>query len=250
MIPTTQGREEALKWTIFHLIKHLKKPFTVYIYNDITFPLSNRISSIITESKRKDVYSLVLNDRQELNSIRVGAGGARHYLFEAMKGKHDIIISLDDDMQITPNWYEQIEEAMKSYPNHCVFSSSMKRPGGNQSVVGAKMIFEGDQLIRKRLQTIHKNFQIADWAPLGCLVLCRKAVEKSITFPNIYTLDDEAFFLELKKRKINQTVIAVYAVALHRPIPAPSSNQRSDEWLSQSQHYLKRVYQVTVKLKK
>ncbi|MCA1059076.1 glycosyltransferase [Rossellomorea aquimaris] len=249
MIPTTYGREEALDWTIVHLLNYLKKPFSIYLYNDITAPLSNRLTKLIKRSKRKDVDFVVLNDRQELNSERVGAGGSRHYLFEAMKEKHDVIISLDDDMQITPNWYENIEKAMNYFPNHSVFSTGMKRPRGVKSIVGANMEFEGDLLIRKQLQTIYKKYQIADWGPLGCLVFCRKALEKDIKFPNIYTLDDEAFFLELKKRNINQTIVVTDAVAIHRPIPTPSSNQRSDKWVALSQQHLKKFYQITVKLK-
>ena len=249
MIPTTHGREEALEWTIIHLLSYLNKPFKVYIYNDITLPLSTRINQIVKSSKRSDVNYVVLNDRQEINTKRVGAGGARHYLFEAMKGNYEVIISLDDDMQITPNWYEHIENAMTYYPYHSVFSTGMKGPNSVKNIVGANMEFEGEKLVRKKIQNIYKDYQIADWGPLGCLVFCRKAIEKQIIFPKIYTLDDEAFFLELKKRNIHQTVVATKAVAIHRPIPTASSNQRTDEWLSLSQQYLKQAYQITVQLK-
>ncbi|MBW3113781.1 MULTISPECIES: glycosyltransferase [Bacillaceae] len=249
MIPTTLGREKTLEWTILHLLNYLKKPFTVYVYNDITSPLSVRLTRIMKSSKRNDVDIIVLNDRREINTERVGAGGSRHYLFQAMKGKYDVIISLDDDMQITPHWFEHIEEAMNYYPHHSVFSSGMKRPGGAEMIFGAKMEFEGNSLIRKRLRTVYRNFQIADWGPLGCLVLCRKAIEPIINFPKVYTLDDEAFFLELKNKNIHQTIVATNAIAIHCPIPTPSSNQRSNDWVSHSQQYLESAYQITVKLK-
>lgn len=247
MIATTVDRKAALRGTVMRLLEHINIPFSVYIYNDLAPPLHSYVTNIVQKTRRNDVSVKILNDHREISTVRVGSAGARHYLFEEMKSKHDMLASFDDDMQIGKGWYPAMKAAIAEHPQYCVFTGVMKGPQGGLLTAGNKMYIEGDQLIRKRIRSIEGRYHLADWGPIGCLVLCRKALTSEVKIPrDIYTLEDAAFFLELRKLGIHQTVVTTEAVTVHRAVPTANSN-RWPEKMPEIERYFREHYGVWIR---
>jgi hypothetical protein len=242
MITTTNSREESLKWNVNHLIKYINIPFSLYIYNDGAPPLKGMVSFLIEQSDRDDIHFEILNDDREISKEKVGCGGGRFYLFERVKWIHDIVVSLDDDMQITKGWYEKIVEAMNVYPNHSFFSCAVKGPDNVVQRAGSGMQIKDGVLYRIELAASAEKYQVAEWGPFGCLILCRKALQPEVKVPDLYVREDDAFYLEVKKLEINETVVVNDAVAIHRPIPTFESNLRIPEKMKEAEEFFIKKY--------
>lgn len=237
IITTIGTRKKALTLNINHLVQYIDVPFVLYVYNDAGPPMGDYLTNLLTKPNGKLV---MLNDHKEISNVRVGCGGARHHLFEIAKSRHEVIASLDDDMQITPGWFQSIQAAMDEYPNHCVFTGLVKGPKGGIQIAGSKMRIKDNRLSREALRTIPGKYGLTDWGPLGCLVLCRKALQPNLQIPPLFVREDSAFYLELRKLGINQAVVARDAVAIHRPIPVPESDlRRPSQMKAAEEYYLK-----------
>lgn len=242
MVTTTNTREESLLWNVKHLIKYINIPFSIYIYNDGAPPLKSDISALIEQSNRKDIYFEVLNDSREISQEKIGCGGGRFQLFERVKFIHEIVVSLDDDMQITEGWYEKMIEAINVYPNHSFFSCVVTGPDNVVQRAGSGMFIKDGILYRSELASTNEKYNIAEWGPFGCLVLCRKALKPEIKVPDLYVREDDAFYLEMKKFGINETIVVNSAVAIHRPIPTLESNLRIPEKMKEAEQYFREKY--------
>ncbi|UXH45329.1 glycosyltransferase [Rossellomorea vietnamensis] len=231
VITTTFGRENVLHWVVKHLCKDVKGKFHLYIYNDHALPLNQSLTTLIyKQQKRKDVKLFLFNDTGKLNGEKIGCGGARHFLFEQAKiNNHNIIVSLDDDMQLMPNWMDNIIHAMKVFPNHCVFTGIVKGKSGDIQHAGSNMQIINKTLYRSENKKVTPNFSKTEWGPMGCMAFCRSALSKDIVVPSLYIRDDAAFYLLLKKMGINETIVVPNAHAIHKPIPVPNSNLRIPE---------------------
>lgn len=213
MIPTAKGREVSLQNNLECLLKEIKDPLTVYIYNDLAGPLDQLVQSVLKRSNRKDVQCLIMNENNEISSVRVGAGGARYYLFEKVKDEgHQIVASLDDDNQITAGWYENILRAIEEFPDYSVFSSLLQHVvnGRNQSLHGGlRIVIDGVWLKRSQIRSFTDDYTIADWSPIGAMVFCREALKPEVKFPiELMVGEDAVMYLLLRKLGINQTVVA------------------------------------------
>ncbi len=242
MIPTTAGREPVLSWVVEHLCKDIPSPYHLYIYNDHAKPLIKSLFAILKKYRRNDIELVVYNDTGLLNPKKSGAAGARRLMFEQVKRKHDVVVSLDDDMQLKPNWLEVIFEAMRQYPNHNVFSGIVMGRDGKVQFAGSSFAIKDQVLYRKELTKIDGKYQITDWGPIGCMALCRSALSDSISIPPIYIRDDASLFLELRRFGWNETVVVAAAEAIHKPIPVPSSNLRLKEELEKEAIFFREHY--------
>ncbi|MDQ7862803.1 glycosyltransferase [Peribacillus frigoritolerans] len=190
------------------------------------------IQSLVTLIKtegRNDIALIVYNDTGILNKNKIGCGGARHLMFEQTKHKHDIVISLDDDMQLKPNWLDCVMEAMNDYPNHSIFTGVVKGPSGEIQLAGSNFNICNKTLYRYDITEVKEKYQLTDWGPMGCMALCRSALTDLVTIPPLYIRDDAALYLKLLNLGINKTVVVSGAEAIHKPIPVPSSNLRLKE---------------------
>jgi hypothetical protein len=242
MITTTNTREESLSWVVKHLIKYINIPFAIYIYNDGAPPLKDILTSLMGESGRNDIYLEVLNDSRELSLEKVGCGGGRFHLFERVKLNYEMVVSLDDDMQITEGWYEKIIEAINLFPNHSIFSCVVKGPNEVVQRAGSGMLIQNGILYRYEQTSFNEKYHVAEWGPFGCLVLCRKALQPDVKVPDLYVREDDAFYLEMKKLGINETVVVNDAVAIHRAIPTIESNLRIPEKMKEAEQYFLSKY--------
>ncbi|MGG5253243.1 glycosyltransferase [Neobacillus sp. SM06] len=242
MIPTTAGREPVLYWIVEHLCKDIPSPFHLYIYNDHAKPLIKSLFAILNKHQRRDIELVVYNDTGLLNSKKSGAAGARRLMFEQVKRKFDVVVSLDDDMQLMPNWLETILEAMEQYPNHNVFTGIVRGRDGKIQFAGSKFTIKDQTLYRQELTEIKGKYDVTDWGPIGCMALCRSALSESISIPPIYIRDDASLFLELRRFGWNETVVVTKAEAIHKPIPVPSSNLRLKEELEKEANFFRNQY--------
>jgi hypothetical protein len=246
VITTTRGRERVLHWVVQHLCKDVKGEFHLYIYNDHALPLQQSLNQLIyKQQKRNDIKLYLFNDTGRLYSEKIGCGGARHILFEQAKNNnHNIIVSLDDDMQLKPNWMDNIIHAMKVYPNHCVFTGVVRGIKGDIQHAGSTMKIINNTLFRSENKMITSNFGITEWGPMGCMAFCRSALSKDIIVPSLYIRDDAAFFLLLKKLGINETIVVPNAEAIHKPIPVPNSNLRIPEEMEKEIIWFRNTYGI------
>lgn len=242
LITTTSGREEVLHWVIQNLCKDISIPFHLYIYNDYAKPLIQSLITLIKTEGRNDIELIVYNDTGLLNKKKIGCGGARHFMFEQTKHKHDIVISLDDDMQLKPNWLENIMEAMNDFPNHSIFTGVVKGPLGDIQLAGSTFKISNKTLYRKDITEVKEKYQLADWGPMGCMALCRSALTDLVYIPPLYIRDDAALYLTLLNLGINKTIVVSGAEAIHKPIPVPSSNLRLKEEMDKEVIYFKEVF--------
>lgn len=242
IITTTSGREEVLHWVVKHLCRDIPIPFHLYIYNDHAKPLIHTLITLIKAEGRDDVELIVYNDTGKLNKNKIGCGGARHLMFEQTKRKHDIVISIDDDMQLKPNWLENIMEAMNEFPKHCIFTGVVKGPEGNIQLAGSKFNIINETLYRYDITEVKTKYQLADWGPMGCMALCRSALTDPVYIPPLYIRDDAALYLQLRGFGINETVVVSEAEAIHKPIPVPSSNLRLKEEMEKEVIFFKKKY--------
>ncbi|MCP3739189.1 glycosyltransferase [Rossellomorea sp. BNER] len=247
MITTTIGREQVLYWVVKHLCKDIPIPFHLYLYNDHANPLNTTLLKIINEEKRNDIKLVVYNDLGKLNTKKIGCGGARHFLFEQVKRNHDIVISLDDDMQLKPKWLENIMLAMDKFPKHCVFTGVVRRNDGSIQMAGSNFKIENKTLYRTENQKILplSKYHITEWGPMGCLAFCRSALTEPCIIPPLYIRDDAAFYLLLRRFGINETVVVPESEAIHKPFPVPSSNLRLKEEMEKEVIYFKKVHGLT-----
>lgn len=242
MIPTTSGRESVLHWVVQNLCKDIRMPFHLHIYNDHGKPLIPSLFSILRAQKRNDIELAVYNDTGLLNPKKSGAAGARRLMFDLIKRRYDIVVSLDDDMQLKPNWLENILKAMDQFPNHNVFTGIVRDREGRIQFAGSKFTIKDQTLYRQELTEIKEKFDLTDWGPIGCMALCRSALSDSISIPPIYIRDDASLFLELRRFGWNETVVVADAEAIHKPIPVPSSNLRLKEELEKEAVFFKTNY--------
>jgi cellulose synthase/poly-beta-1,6-N-acetylglucosamine synthase-like glycosyltransferase len=242
IITTTTGREKVLHWVVKHLCQDISTPFHLYIYNDHAKPLIHSIIRLIKTEGRDDVALTVYNDTGILNKNKIGCGGARHLMFEQTKRKHDIVISLDDDMQLKPNWLENVMEAMNQYPKHSIFTGVVKGPKGNIQIAGSKFNVIDKTLYRYDITEVKKKYQLTDWGPMGCMALCRSALTDRVSIPPLYIRDDLSLYLQLLNLGINETVVVSGAEAIHKPIPVPSSNLRLKEEMEKEAIYFREKY--------
>ncbi|ALC82139.1 MULTISPECIES: glycosyltransferase [Bacillus] len=242
MITTTSGRENVLYWVIKNLCKDITIPFHLYIYNDHAMPLHAILLKLINEQKRNDIKLVLYNDLRKFNNKKIGCGGARHFMFEQAKLKHDIIISLDDDMQLKPKWLEKVEEAMNYFPNHCVFTGVVRGPKGDIQHAGSTLKIENNTLYRSENKEVKSKYHVTEWGPMGCLAFCRSALKDHIVIPSLYIRDDAAFYLLLKRLGINNTIVVSEAEAIHKPIPVLNSNLRIKEEMEKEVIYFREVH--------
>jgi cellulose synthase/poly-beta-1,6-N-acetylglucosamine synthase-like glycosyltransferase len=242
IITTTSGREEVLQWVVRHLCQDISIPFHLYIYNDHAKPLHEMLTRLIGSQGRSDIQLVIYNDLRKLNGKRVGCGGARHFMFEKTKHKHDIIISLDDDMQLKPKWLENVLEAMRKFPKHCIFTGVVRRFDGSIQLAGSKFRIINRTLYRSDITDISKKYHFADWGPIGCMAFCRSALTGPVTIPPLYIRDDAALYLQLLQFGINETVVVNEAEAIHKPISVPSSNLRLKDEMEKEVGYFRKVY--------
>src|SRR5699024_10977081 len=121
------------------------------------------------------------------------------------KTKHDIVVSFDDDMQITKDWFKVIKKAIQDHPDHYVFTCPLRNPN-KRIVAGRKMTIKNQKLYHSPIHSVSGEYQYADWGPIGCLVVCRKALLPKVKIPNIFKREDACFYLEMKKFRLNATV--------------------------------------------
>ncbi|TLS37473.1 glycosyltransferase [Pseudalkalibacillus caeni] len=249
IIATTESRKESLLHTVTHLIKHIHDSFTLYIYNDAGPPLLPSLSKLLTSQKRSKIHLVLLNDQKEISTTKVGCGGSRYHLFEKAKMNNTYVLSLDDDMQITPNWFETMKEAFQQFPDHSVFTGVLKHPDNSIQAAGANFTAQEGKLRRIPNKTWEDKHHLADWGPLGYLVLCRQALQPPIKIPPLYVHEDAAFLLELRQKGIvgkEQTVVVTDAVAIHRALPVRSSNLRQPQKMAEAKQYIKRTYGLSI----
>ena len=242
MITTVKVRKQVLVENLERLVKFIPPPFAIYIYNDAGPQLYDEIKSVIPVSKKNEITIRCFNDRGEINKDPIGCGGGRHFLFEQMKGKFDIIISLDDDMLIKEGWFEAIIKGIEDYPEHSIYTGVVTDSRGRVQIAGSRMNFTGNTLKRKENRTVSGMYTVTDWGPLGCLVLCREALKEEVTIPNLFVREDSAFFLICKNLGINETIVCKNAVAVHKAHAVPSSNLRQPEKLQEAKEYYKKNY--------
>ncbi|XJZ28209.1 glycosyltransferase [Bacillota bacterium Lsc_1132] len=242
IITTTSGREPVLHWVVKHLCKDIPIPFHLYIYNDHAKPLIKSLFSLIKLQGRDDIELVVYNDTGLLNSKKIGCGGARHLMFEQTKRKHDVVISIDDDMQLMPNWLESILEAMNQFSHHNVFTGVVRARNNTIQLAGSKFSIKNQTLFRYDLTEVHNKYELTDWGPMGCMAFCRSALDDSVCIPPLYIRDDAAFYLQLRRLGINETVVVADAEAIHKPIPVPSSNLRLKEEMEKEIIFFRNEY--------
>ncbi|KGX92519.1 hypothetical protein N781_17040 [Pontibacillus halophilus JSM 076056 = DSM 19796] len=239
IISTTATREKVLEFTVASLCKDTKRPFTLYIYNDLAAPLYKRIRNIIDRNRRPDIELVVLNDSNEHSKVHLGCGGGRHILFERAKSKHPIVISLDDDMQLKKGWVEAVITAMGQFPNYHVYTGIVRNRNRDIEIAGTNFSVRNGYLYRTENQVITNKYMFTDWGPIGCIALRGKALLPQAQIPPTFTRDDAIFFMNLKKLNANQTVVVRDAEAIHKPIPVPATNLRSDQHMKEADQYLK-----------
>ncbi|MDQ0970655.1 GT2 family glycosyltransferase [Neobacillus niacini] len=242
MITTVKVRKQVLVENLERLVKFVPPPFVIYIYNDAGPQLYDEIKSVIPITKINEITLQCFNDLGEINKDPVGCGGGRHFLFEVMKEKFDIIISLDDDMLIHEGWFEAIITGIEDHPKHSIFTGVVTDSRGRVQIAGSRMNFRGNTLKRRANQTVSGTYTVTDWGPLGCLVLCRDALKKEVTIPSLFVREDSAFFLICKNLGINETIVCKNAVAVHKANAVPSSNLRQPEKLQEAKEYYKKHY--------
>ncbi|WP_419887269.1 glycosyltransferase family 2 protein [Neobacillus niacini] len=242
MITTVKVRKQVLIENLERLVKFIPTPFTIYIYNDAGPQLYDEIKSVIPKSKMNEITLQCFNDFGEINKDPVGCGGGRHFLFEQMKEKFDIIISLDDDMLIHEGWFEAIIKGMEDHPNHSIFTGMVTDSRGRVQIAGSRMRFIGSTLKRRANQTVKGMYTVTEWGPLGCLVICRNALKKEVIIPKLFVREDSAFFLICKSLGINETIVCNNAVAVHKANNVASSNLRQAEKLQEAKEYYKKHY--------
>jgi GT2 family glycosyltransferase len=242
MITTVKVRKQVLLENLDRLVKFIPPPFVIYIYNDAGPQLYDEIKTVIPESKSNEITLHCFNDLGEINKEPVGCGGGRHFLFEQMKGKFDIIISLDDDMLIHEGWFEAIIKGIEEHPNHSIFTGIVTDSRGRVQIAGSRMRFKGSTLKRRANQTVSGMYSVTEWGPLGCLVICRDALRKEVMIPKLFVREDSAFFLICKSLGINETIVCNNAVAVHKANAVPSSNLRQPEKLQEAKEYYKKNY--------
>ena len=112
-----------------------------------------------------------------------GCGTARSYLFHKLRDKYDMIISVDDDIEITEGWYKQVIEAYHKFPKVNMFTTMIMQEE-NVYTSGTYMSIE-----RNILTMIHNNKNLrkkyleTDFAPGGCMIFCREALKKFNPIP-------------------------------------------------------------------
>ncbi|WP_205174097.1 glycosyltransferase [Bacillus pakistanensis] len=242
IIPTTTNRERVLYKVVKHLLRDIPFPFSLYIYNDRANPLIPALTRLIKAVKRNDIKLVVYNDTGKLNNNKIGAGGARNLMFEETKLKHDVVISLDDDMQLKPQWVENVINAMNKYPKHCVFTGIVRGQDGKIQFAGSKFKINNNTLYRYDLTDMESKYKFTDWGPIGCMAFCRSALTESVYIPPLYIRDDASFYLLLRKFGINETVVVSDAESIHKPISVPSSNLRLKEELEKERGYFRKLY--------
>ncbi|MFS0777208.1 glycosyltransferase [Neobacillus sp. 3P2-tot-E-2] len=242
MITTVKVRKQVLLENLDRLVKFIPQPFAIYIYNDAGPQLYDEIKNVIPESKSNEIILHCFNDLAEIDKNPVGCGGGRHFLFEQMKEKFDIIISLDDDMLIHEGWFEAIIKGIEDHPKHSIYTGVVTDSRGRVQIAGSRMNFRGNTLKRRANQTISGMYSVTDWGPLGCLVLCRDALKKEVIIPKLFVREDSAFFLICKSLGINETIVCKNAVAIHKANAVPSSNLRQPEKLQEAKEYYKKHY--------
>lgn len=244
MIATVSNRRKMLVFNLHQMLKHISIPFTVYIYNDDGQPIKEKILQELSKVDHSHMEIFVYNEQKEINEGRVGCGGARHYLFEKIKSKHEIIASLDDDMQILEGWYEAFQEAIFEHPDHSVFTGIVKDGRNGELMAGSHMIMDGNILKRKTNKIVPLNYTKTEWGPLGALILCRKSLLSHVKIPNVFVREDSAFYLELKKLGINETIVTSKAQMIHRPFYVPDSGLRSSDKLKEAKEYFKKNHGI------
>jgi hypothetical protein len=242
MITTVSVRKQVLIENLERLVTFIPSPFTIYIYNDAGPQLYDDIKTVIPVSKNKEITILCFNELGEINKESIGCGGGRHFLFEQMKEKFDIIISLDDDMLIKEGWFDAILKGIEDYPEHSIYTGVVTDSRGRVQIAGSRMKFTRNSLKRRENRTVSGIYTVTDWGPLGCLVLCRHALKKEVTIPNLFVREDSAFFLICKNLGINETIVCKNAVAVHKAQAVPSSNLRQPEKLQEAKDYYKKHY--------
>lgn len=242
MITTVKVRKQVLVENLERLVKFIPPPFAIYIYNDAGPQLYEEIMTVIPESKKNEITLHCFNDLGEINKDPVGCGGGRNFLFEQIKGKFDIIISLDDDMLINEGWFEAIIKGIEDHPKHSIFTGVVTDSRGRVQIAGSRMNFKGRTLKRKANKRVSGMYTVTDWGPLGCLILCRDALKKEVTIPKLFVREDSAFFLICKDLGINETIVCKNASAVHKANAVASSNLRQPEKLQEAKEYYKKHY--------
>lgn len=144
-----------------------------------------------------------------------GCGVIRHYLFEELKSKYDIVIMIDDDMEITEGWYTEVLEAYNTFKDVNLFTTRINQDDSIYTI-GADIVFQGNHvlLMHKGDMTRRERFEEVEWAPGGCMIYCRKALKtlKPIKIPICEELD---MYGQWKKNNLGKVIALSNAILIH-----------------------------------
>lgn len=108
----------------------------------------------------------------------VGCGTARYHLWELVRKDYDFVMSLDDDCELSPQWWDQVRRAYDLNPDVNCFTTTVWQ-NGNIYASGMNIERFPSGLTRglhvNKWQT-HEIYGLVDWAIGGCTIFCRKAL--------------------------------------------------------------------------
>ncbi len=142
-----------------------------------------------------------------------GCGTSRAYLFHKLKNKYDILVSLDDDIELSKGWYQKVIAAYKKFPKTNMFTTKIMQ---NDSVYssGANIRIDGNILTMVHNNDVSAKYLKTDFAPGGCMIFCRQALKKLNPIP-ITICEDYEWYCQWQKQKLGKIVAIQEASLVH-----------------------------------
>ena len=227
-----------LKKTIEHIKAHTNIPYKIKLLNQEF--LDDAIEKYLAQLKKEENIDVLYNTQN------IGPSGGRAILFDQIETP--LVMSIDDDIYLPPNWFDEIDAFFKTNQSINVVGLLLIAPDGTllDSALDLRIIKRNTLIVERYAipsenKKISENFFEVDDVLEGAMIL-RKSVAQKIIWDPAYTVALEGIDKGLQLKELG-TKVALYTGirAIHDSV-STQSNAKEYNLIRRDYHEIRKNY--------